>query len=321
MAHSVLTPLVLLVGALSGIKQVLSLKVFSVSRFLLDSLVRTLGYYSRVAGSKGCGYSEFNCGIIFNDHLGTSSSAREKDTEVDLDLESGLPLIGDDSKKVSPPSSSKQGKPLFAKVSGGIVGGSVKGEHVPSLYSNRSKLGDLSVDVTRVTNKQMMGADSVNCAEQTLAREKRKKVPNKKHPKPPRSPQGPALDAADHKLIKEITELAMLKHARTERMKALKKTKTAKPATSCSSSILAMVFTAVFFIVIIFQGMSSGPSTAASFQGSPISVGGSEGGLISVQYRLAPSATDLNAPDSESHNFVQEVAGSDLPEKLGRDSG
>ncbi|KAK7303660.1 hypothetical protein RJT34_14572 [Clitoria ternatea] len=264
-------------------------------------------------------------------------SAKEKDTEVDL--ESGLPFIGDDSEKVSPPSSSKQGKVLFTKVSGGFVVGSVKGEHVPSLYSNRSKLGDLSVDVTRVPNKQtmgtesvnraeqtpvkeqMMGMDSVNRAEQTPAKEKRKKVSNKKHPKPPRSPQSPALDAADHKLIKEITELAMLKRARVERMKALKKMKTAKPATSYSGSILAMVFTVVFFIVIIFQGMSSRPSSVASFQGSPISVGGSEGGLISVQYQLMPSATDSNAPGSVSHNFVQQVAGSDLPEKLGRDSG
>ncbi|KAL2341644.1 hypothetical protein Fmac_009584 [Flemingia macrophylla] len=46
-------------------------------------------------------------------------SANDRDTEVDL--ESGLPLIGDDSKRVSIPSSAKQGKALFAKVSEGHV--------------------------------------------------------------------------------------------------------------------------------------------------------------------------------------------------------
>ncbi|KAL2341640.1 hypothetical protein Fmac_009580 [Flemingia macrophylla] len=99
-------------------------------------------------------------------------SANDRDTEVDL--ESGLPLIGDDSKRVSIPSSAKQGKALFAKVSEGFVRGSVK-------------------------------------------------------------------------------------------------------------------------------GMSSGKSPVGGFQGSPLSTGGSDGGLISVEYQLNPSASDTNAPHSESH--------------------
>ncbi|KAJ1414321.1 hypothetical protein SESBI_18859 [Sesbania bispinosa] len=241
----------------------------------------------------------------------------DKDTEVDL--ESGLPLIGEDSKKVSTPSTTKQGKVLFAKIPDGLVGGSVKGEDTPNLCCIGPNLGEVAVDVMKVTNKAMIGQDSVKRVEQTPVKEKRKKASNKKAPKPPRPPHGPTLDAADHKLIREISELAMLKRARIERMRALKKMKAAKSSSSNNSSMLAMVFTIIFCIVIIFQGMSSGKSSVASFQGSPISAG-AEGDLISVQYHINPSS-DSNAPGSESHNFVQQVAGSDLPERLRRDSG
>ncbi|XP_057431495.1 uncharacterized protein LOC130724308 isoform X2 [Lotus japonicus] len=234
-------------------------------------------------------------------------SARDKDIEVDI--ESGLPLIENDSKKVNSPSTSKQGKTLFGKSSGG-----------PSLYCNEANLSEVSVDLMNATNKAMSVQDSANHAEKIMVKEKRKKASNKKAPKPPRPPQGPSLDAADHKLIREISQLAMLKRARVERMKALKKMKTAKSSSSNSSSMLAMVFTAIFCIVIIFQGISSGKSSVSSFQGSPLSTGGAEGDLISVQYQLNPSS-DPNAPGSESHNFVQKVAGSDFPEELRKDSG
>ncbi|KAK7329587.1 hypothetical protein VNO77_23757 [Canavalia gladiata] len=247
-------------------------------------------------------------------------STKDKD---DVDLESGLPLIGNDSKKVSaaPPNSAKQGKQFFTKISGGFVGGSFKGEDGATLYCNGSNVSDVPLDVLKVKNKPT-AQDLPKCAEQV--KEKRKKASNKKAPKPPRPPQAPSLDAADHKLIREITELAMLKRARVERMKALKKMKTAKSSSSSSnsnSSILAMVFTAIFFIVIILQGMSSGKTSVASFQGSPVSAGRSEGDLISIQYKLNPHTSDSNAPGSESHHFVQQVAGSDLPEKLKRNSG
>ncbi|KAL2341650.1 hypothetical protein Fmac_009590 [Flemingia macrophylla] len=227
-------------------------------------------------------------------------SANDRDTEVDL--ESGLPLIGDDSKRVSIPSSAKQGKALFAKVSEGFVRGSVKGDEGPILCCNESSSREVSTDLMEVTSKPMMGKDSSNCGQQTPGKEKRKKT-CKMAPKPPRPPQAPALDAADRKLIKELSELAMLKRARIERMKALKKMKIAKASSpsSNSSSILAMIFTVVFFVVIIFQGMSSGKSPVGGFQGSPLSTGGSDGGLISVEYQLNPSASDTNAPDSESH--------------------
>ncbi|XP_014517681.1 uncharacterized protein LOC106775133 [Vigna radiata var. radiata] len=245
-----------------------------------------------------------------------------KNRNIEVDLESGLPLIGDNSKKVSVPSDAKQGKTLFAKVSGGIVGGSIKGDDVPSLIHNESSFSEVSGDLMKVSSTPLMGKDSGNRTQQIPTKEKQKKASNKKAPKPPRSPQSPSLDAADLKLIREISELAMLKRARIERMKALKKMKIAKSRPSSStSSFFAMVFTVVFFVVIIFQGVPSRTSSVASFQGSPVSTVESEGGLISVEYQLNPSASDLNVPGSESHNFVQQVVGSDLPEKWRRGSG
>ncbi|KAK7246247.1 hypothetical protein RIF29_41109 [Crotalaria pallida] len=246
-------------------------------------------------------------------------SETDKDTE--LDLESGMPLI-DGSNKVSTPGTAKQGKTLLSKISGGFVGGSVNSEDRPSLYCNESDLKEVSVDVVQGTNTPMTGQDPVRRVEKPPVKEKRKKASNKKAAKPPRPPQGPTLDAADHKLIREISEFAMLKRARVERMKALKKMKAAKSSSSSSnSSIWAMIFTVVFVIFIIIQGLSTRKGSVASFQGSPLSTSGTDGGLISVQYQLNPSASDSDAPGSESRNFVQQVAGSDLPEKLRRDSG
>lgn len=87
---------------------------------------------------------------------------------------------------------------------------------------------------------------------------KREKGKPKKSPKPPRPPRALlSLDAADQKLIKEIAELAMIKRAKTERMKALKKMRAAKASSSSSSSggnLMAILFTVIFFVVIVLQG-------------------------------------------------------------------
>ncbi|OIV91786.1 hypothetical protein TanjilG_14365 [Lupinus angustifolius] len=246
-------------------------------------------------------------------------SAMDKDIEVDI--ESGMPLIGDDSNKVSTPGTSREGKTSLSKISGGFVGGSVKGDDMPSLFSNESDLKEVCVEAVQELNNSKTGQDPVRHPEKFPVKEKRKKANNKKAAKPPRPPQAPTLDAADHKLIREITELAMLKRARVERMKALKKMKACKSSSSSNSSIWAMIFTVVFVIVIITQGLSSGKSSPESFEGSPLSTSGTDGGLISVQYQLNPSASDSDAPGSMSHNFVQQVTDSDLPEKLRRDSG
>ncbi|KAK7363450.1 hypothetical protein VNO77_05594 [Canavalia gladiata] len=234
-----------------------------------------------------------------------------KDEDAEVDLESGLLAVTEDYSK----NASKQGKTLFAKVSCGLVGDSIEGEDRHSVYCDESNLTLVSMDMVKVTNTLLMGQE---CAENnTPLKEKRKKFSNKKAPKPPRPPRAPSLDAADHKLIREIAGLAMLKRARIERMKALKKMKATKATSSSSSSMFAMVFTVVFCVVIIFQGMSSGKGSVASFQGSPVPAGGAEGGLIDVQHQLNPSSSDPNAPSLEPHKIVRQVSG--LGIKLRRD--
>lgn len=88
-------------------------------------------------------------------------------------------------------------------------------------------------------------------------KEKCKKMSNKKPPRPPRPPRGPSLDAADQKLIREITELAKLKRARMERMRALKMANNARASSYSNKTVLALVFTVIVFLVVIFQGESS----------------------------------------------------------------
>ncbi|GAU51486.1 hypothetical protein TSUD_413730 [Trifolium subterraneum] len=223
------------------------------------------------------------------------------DKDIEVDLESGLPLIEDNSSRISDPSTATQENTLFANIPFGFAGG----EDGANSYFNESNLSEVSLDVMKVINNNP-------------GKEKRKKASsNKKAGKPPRPPKGPTLDAADIKLIRELSERALLKRARVERMKALKKMRAAKSSSaSNTSSILALIFTIIFFIVIIFQGLSPTKSPVASFQGSPVS----EEALISVQYQLNPSS-DSNAPGSEALNFVQRVAGSDFDEKWRRDYG
>ncbi|PNX97071.1 hypothetical protein L195_g020291 [Trifolium pratense] len=223
------------------------------------------------------------------------------DKDIEVDLESGMPLIEDNSSRISNPSTTTEGKALFANIPFGFA----SGQDGASSYFNEPNLSEVSLDVMKVINNNP-------------GKEKRKKASsNKKSGKPPRPPKGPSLDAADLKLIRELSERALLKRARVERMKALKKMRAAKSSSSSNtSSVLALIFTIIFFIVIIYQGMSPGKSPVASFQGSPVS----EEALISVQYQLNPSS-DSNAPGSEALDFVQRVAGSDFDEKLRRDQG
>ncbi|KAG4929428.1 hypothetical protein JHK82_046492 [Glycine max] len=243
-------------------------------------------------------------------------SAKDEDAEVDL--ESGLVLTDYESKDVSTQGNTKQGKIILTKISCGFAGDCIKGEDRYSGCCKESKLTVVSMDMVKVTNKLY----SVEYAENnTPEKEKRKMSSNKKAPKPPRPPRAPSWDVADQKLIREITELAMLKRARIERMKALKKMKAAKASSSSSSSTFAMVFTVVFCIVVLLQGMSSGKSSVTIFQGSPEPAGVMEGGLIDVQHQLNPSSSDSNAPGLEPHKIVQQVTGLDLPAQLRRGAG
>lgn len=196
--------------------------------------------------------------------------------------------------------------------------GSIKCEDDVNLCGDVLNSGGVFLENAKVViDKKLDGEEAMDLVEKKTVKEKRKKTSNKKPPKPPRPPRGPSLDAADQKLIREISELAMLKRARIERVKALKKMKATK-ASSSNSNLFAMVFTILFCLVIVFQGMSSSRSSSLAFPGSPESAVGTEGSFISVQYFQNVSASDTNGPDSSSPTLVEQVSGSDLQEKVRR---
>ncbi|XP_047253301.1 uncharacterized protein LOC107854556 isoform X1 [Capsicum annuum] len=124
---------------------------------------------------------------------------------------------------------------------------------------------------------------TANRIDKKKVKDKRKSTSAKK---PPRPPRGLSLDAADQKLIKEIAELAMIKRARIERIKALKKMKAAKASSTSPSSmgsVLAFLFSVLFFLILCFQGMSSG-SSAVSSHDSPEPSGSRSNSFIIQQY-------------------------------------
>ena len=172
------------------------------------------------------------------DHAGS------RDMGFGVDLENGV-LTSDEELSNNPSSGSKrQTKASVSNFCGSFEDGMSCG--------NVSSTNGVSPE--RITSKMLEGEEAAGHLEKTSVKEKRKKTGNKKALKPPRPPRGPSLDAADQKLVREITELAMLKRARVERMKALKKMKAAKSSSSSHSNLLAMVFTVLFCLVILYHG-------------------------------------------------------------------
>ncbi|XP_039064447.1 uncharacterized protein LOC120209527 isoform X2 [Hibiscus syriacus] len=176
------------------------------------------------------------------------------------------------------------GQLLLAKV---VEGGSTEGsDNRASLSGGASNSGRVNAENSQsMKSMDVKGQDSKDVKQNMLVKEKLKSLGHKKPSKPPRPPRAPSLDAADLKLIREIAELAKLKRARIERMKALKKSNAAsaaKPTSSSSSNMFAMVFTVIFCLVILFQGMSPG-GTPTSYQGSPLPAAAVEGSPNSLQ--------------------------------------
>ncbi|KAI3687646.1 hypothetical protein L1987_81346 [Smallanthus sonchifolius] len=192
------------------------------------------------------------------------SASKEHDSGFDLDLESGTGIIHSNiERSVDPDLDKKLAKTVFLKLCDGLM----------------------SVD------ESLVKSDLLNVNEGSLESVmKCKKGPSAK--KPPRPPRPFSLDASDQKLIKELAELAMMKRARIERMKALKQKKNSKISLSSSSSsshgsFIAMLFTIIFLLVILFQGQNSG----GTIQRSPQTGQGSTNGLTVVQnqFNLSPS--------------------------------
>lgn len=236
---------------------------------------------------------------------------RERD--FDIDLEAGSNCSEEGSSEDSTSATKKEVK-LVSEVYGRLNDSPVKDEDGVVFYVNI--LNSDRVDARNMA--KLVGEKSPGSAQ----KEKRKKNSNKKAPKPPRPPRSPSLDSTDEKLIKEMAQLAMLKRARIERMKALKKAKMARASSSCQNSVIAMVFTVLFLLVILFQGIAPRTkSSVATFEGSPESAGSPLGGLISVQYNQNAYITHMNEPADGSPLLVEEVAGSGAGGKPGRVAG
>lgn len=233
----------------------------------------------------------------------------------EVDLESGERVGSIEDSSRSPISGVKiQARSLFSKVYSQFVEDS---EGRVSWSGNVLNAREVSVENAKVViSMNPEGKENKGVEEKkTMTEGKNKKGSNKKasNKKPPRPPRSPSLDTADHKLIRELAELARLKRARMERMKASKKMKAAKTSSS-NGNVLAMLFTIIFFLVIIFQGMLSGGSHINN-HGSPLPTGATEASLISVQYFGNPVASDPNGPNSGSPNLVEQVSGSDPQEQ------
>lgn len=177
----------------------------------------------------------------------------DKDLELDIEKE---PITGEEEEEEyhnrNPYSGLKNmTELLLAKVRGSFTQGS--SDDGVSLSGDASNSGrDYAKNMQAMTGMNVDIKDDGK--ENKLVREKCKRVSNKKSPKPPRPPRSPSLDAADPKLIRELAELARLKRARIKQMKALKNMKISKGAAPSSSNMLALVFTILLCIVIIFQG-------------------------------------------------------------------
>ncbi|XP_019180843.1 PREDICTED: uncharacterized protein LOC109175919 [Ipomoea nil] len=228
-----------------------------------------------------------------------------RERECGVDIEAGMNM----SEGVECSGSLLDVKPrntILGDVCAGKFDDSYKGENGVILSCNATNSSEsLALKIER--------AKSENLGEKKIEKEKRKSTSAKKPPKPPRPPRGYSLDAADQKLIKELHELAMMKRARIERMKALKKMKTAKASSvplASNGSFFAMFCTVVFFLVLIFQGMSSGNSSP-SFHGSPESGVAKDSSLVFPQDRPNLSSSSSSTTGSGSPIMVGPSSGMD----------
>lgn len=231
-----------------------------------------------------------------------------EEREFGIDLEAGENTsVG--AQRTDNVSAANLDKNFLDKLFRGFVSADVleKGENGGNLKSSYG--GVTSPErVKLLMDEKVQGEEVADIKENNIGRDKRKTLSAKKSPKPPRPPRGLSLDAADQKLIKEFAQLAMMKRARTERMKALKKMKAAKASSSSSSgNLFAMLFTVIFCLVILFQGVSSRSSTA-SFAGSPESARVIEDGSILNANHWNPSTSGTEFHNSVSPNSSEQFA-------------
>ncbi|XP_050384367.1 uncharacterized protein LOC126800979 [Argentina anserina] len=172
------------------------------------------------------------------DHIGS------RESDLDFDLESGETDSGseEDGSEESD-SHGQDSKRLFRGRSG-------------YLFIEGSKITNDAVDTRKKVSNIDETRNVIGGIEKRMG-DKQKTRGSERHPKPPRPPTGPSLHAADIELVKEISKRTRLRRARRERRKALKNMKTDR-SSSANINLLAIIITAVFCYVIIFQGMNKG---------------------------------------------------------------
>ncbi|CAI0467524.1 unnamed protein product [Linum tenue] len=222
-----------------------------------------------------------------------------------VDLESG-PNNNDNGRagdpSSSPPSSPNGVRSLFNKVCSVLAKGEEEGQKLLCVNGGGANSEGDQQAKSEDNNETTASSGSDHSDEKQQQQRRKSSSPHKKSPKPPRPPRGPSLDAADLKLIKEISELAMLKRARIERIKAMKKAKVAKQSSvSSTGNLFAMIFTVLFFLVILCQGMSS-RITSIDLQTAPEPARMMDNDLIAVQYFGVPSVNGPVGLSSGSHN-------------------
>jgi len=178
---------------------------------------------------------------------------REKEKEVEFDIESGENTSEEDTSNDERDSNSKNGFPWSWN---GVMNldGSEKGKNgIEASCSCSSNSCDVfGVDECNLELLVDKGLENVNG---NHGKQKIKFTNPRKPQKPPLPPRGPSLDAGDHKFVKELAELALRKRARIKKMNAVKKMKASKsPSSSTYTNLSAMVITIFFFLVIIFHG-------------------------------------------------------------------
>ncbi|XP_074343512.1 uncharacterized protein LOC141682716 isoform X2 [Apium graveolens] len=231
-----------------------------------------------------------------------------EEREFGLDLEAGE-NTSDKVQRTDNVSAANLDKDLFDKLFKGFASTDILLKGESGVSSNLLNGGvDSSERVILLMDEKVQGEEVLDLKQNNIGRDKRKPSSAKKPSKPPRPPRGLSLDAADQKLIKEFAQLAMMKRARTERMKALKKMKAGNASSSSSSgNLFSMLFTVIFCLVILFQGVTS-RNSSASFAGPPESARVNEDRSILNANHWNPSTSGTELHNSVSPNSAEQFA-------------
>lgn len=171
-----------------------------------------------------------------------------------IDLESGTGRTRSEQEGCDNSFSSGNAKKMLIRVRSGLGGLMMGEEAVNSGNVFSCSIDGCCEDGEILVKERFDGEENVGPFKKIVETDRPRKKASRRPPIPPRPPKSMSLNAFDHKLVHEISELAMLRQARIERMKMLKKKNT--KATSSNTNLCAMFITILFFVIIIWKGMS-----------------------------------------------------------------